>query len=75
MRTIVQVPRQRLGLLVPAIYRMREICGETVTTIIVPPVWMRPTNPRTANATIYRRNAADRALIDWVIVSAGWTRG
>jgi hypothetical protein len=27
-----------------------------------------------ANATIYRHSAADSALIDWVMVSAGWTR-
>jgi hypothetical protein len=30
--------------------------------------------PGMSNATIYRRTAADSALIDWVMVSAGWTR-
>lgn len=32
-------------------------------------------DPGTGNVTIYRRSAADSALIDWVMVSAGWTRG
>jgi hypothetical protein len=39
-----------------------ELSGECRTTLGI------------SNATIYRRDAADSALIDWVMVSAGWMR-